>query len=341
MMLYGITMSASVEESVTAKAAVFVGSDFSTLVGDSFAIELPFEHTVVHTLPRVTLEPGPLHARMLGIDTSTFPDVALWKEGFASEPLAELMRRLEGGSPDEPNVIVSGTSLADGTAISVSGDDIPINVVATTESFPGMANEGPTIIMSDKSYNASVARMSIYSQPNLWVEGDPEKIEAALTAAGANTSPPRTVEQVLQTPEIQSALGILGVLAALGAAAGIIVVIGLLLYLQARHRSTVVSSALTRRMGLGRRAEFRAWFLGDRGRHARLVRGRGDRCDPHRDDHEPAPRPAPDLAPGPSLIVPSTIVVFLGVAVVLIAVVSAWRIQRGIDRTDIAEEMRA
>ena len=292
MMLYGVTMSASVEESVTSKAAVFVGSDLSTLVNDNFSGELPYEHTVVRVLPRVTLEPGPQQARMLGVDTEGFADVALWKDDFASEPLEDLMDELEGGSPERPKVIVAGATLPEGTVISVSGDDIPLDVVATATSFPGMANEGPTLIMNNEAYTESIARMSIYSQPNLWVKGDTEGIEASLAAIGANTAPPRTVEQVIQDPAIQSALGILGVLSALGAAAGIIVVIGLLLYLQARHRSTVVSSALTRRMGLTRRQEFRGVVLGDSRRARLILRRRGTHRLPGRVGDEPQTRPA-------------------------------------------------
>ena len=341
MMLYGVTMSASVEESVTSKAAVFVGSDLSTLVSHDFSGDLPYEHTIVRVLPRVALEPGVQQARLLGVDTEGFADVALWKEDFASRPLEALMDDLEGGSTDRPNVIVVGATLPEETVISVSGDDLPLEVVGTATSFPGMANEGPTLIMNDEAYTEALTRMSIYSQPNLWVKGDAEEIEASLAAIGANTAPPRTVEQVIQDPAIQSALGILGVLSALGAAAGIIVVIGLLLYLQARHRSTVVSSALTRRMGLTRRQEFRAWFFEIAGALVLSFVAAALIVFPVASVMNPRLDPRPDLAPVPDLVIPKVLVVVLGVVVVLIAVVSAWRIQRGIDKTDIAQEMRS
>jgi putative ABC transport system permease protein len=340
MMLYGVTMSASVEESVTSKAAVFVGSDLSTLVSHDFSGDLPYEHTIVRVLPRVALEPGTQQARMMGVDTEKFADVALWKDDFASRPLEALMDDLEGGSTERPNVIVAGTTLPEGTVISVSGDDIPIEVVGTATSFPGMANEGATLILNDAAYAQTLTRMSIYSQPNLWVKGDAEEIAATLAAIGANTAPPRTVEQVIQDPAIQSALGILGVLSALGAAAGIIVVIGLLLYLQARHRSTVVSSALTRRMGLTRRQEYRAWFFEIAGALVLSFVAAAIIVFPVASVMNPRLDPRPDLAPVPDLVIPKVLVLVLAMVVVLIAIVSAWRIQRGIDKTDIAQEMR-
>jgi putative ABC transport system permease protein len=238
-------------------------------------------------------------------------------------------------------VIVAGAAIPEGAVISVAGDDIPIHVVAAVQSFPGMANEGTTIVMNEESFDASAARMSIYSQPTLWVEGDPDDIEAALIAAGANIAPPRSVEQVIQTPAIQAALGILGVLSALGAAAGVIVIVGLLLYLQARHRSTVVSSALTRRMGLDRAAEFRAWFWEIAGALLGSFVAACLIALPIAAIMNPRLDPRPDLAPAPLLVVPSLAVLLVGAAVVLVVVVAAWRIQRGIDRTDIAREMRS
>jgi putative ABC transport system permease protein len=295
---------------------------------------------VVTTMPRITLDPAPSRARMLGIDTEKFPDVALWRDDFASEPLDELMARLDEGSPTAPNVLVVGGNIAEDAMISVAGDDIPINVVGRLEAFPGMANEGPTIVMNDASFDETASHMSIYSQPSLWVKGDPDAIEATLRASSANIAPPRTVDQVLQAPAIQSALGILGVLTALGAAAGIIVVIGLLLYLQARHRSSVVSSALTRRMGLGRSAEFRAWFWEIAGALIASFAAAVAIALPVASLMNTRLDPRPDLAPGPSLLIPSVLVVLIGVTVVLIAGISAWRIQRSIDRTDIAQEMR-
>jgi hypothetical protein len=102
-----------------------------------------------------------------------------------------------------------------------------------------------------------------------------------------------------------------------------------------------VSSALTRRMGLGRRSEYRAWFWEIAGALLASFVAAAIIALPVASIMNPRLDPRPDLAPVPDLVIPSFLIVVLAVVVVLIAAVAAWRIQRGIDHTDIAQEMRS
>jgi putative ABC transport system permease protein len=117
----------------------------------------------------------------------------------------------------------------------------------------------------------------------------------------------------------------LSLLGGLGAAAGLVVVLGLLLYLQAKHRAAVISSALTRRMGLSRLKEFLSWAFEIAGASmisytvavaaalpvAELMHRRLDL--------------RPSLVPSSVLIVPVATILLVGVTMILVSAVSAWR----------------
>jgi predicted lysophospholipase L1 biosynthesis ABC-type transport system permease subunit len=91
-----------------------------------------------------------------------------------------------------------------------------------------------------------------------WVKGDPDRASAALRTL---TYPPYfilTADQVKDIPEIAAAIGSFLVLNGLGLIAALLVVLGMLMYLQARQRSQVVSYGLSLRMGMSHSAHRRS-----------------------------------------------------------------------------------
>ncbi|HYM64108.1 MAG TPA: FtsX-like permease family protein, partial [Gaiellaceae bacterium] len=84
----------------------------------------------------------------------------------------------------------------------------------------------------------------------LWAKGPTAAVVSAFAASDTHPFPIVTAEEVRDSPSITAVTRTFGFLKSLGFGAGLLAVVGLVLYLQARQRSRVVSYALSRRMGL-------------------------------------------------------------------------------------------
>ncbi|MEO8323181.1 MAG: hypothetical protein ABI571_03475, partial [Actinomycetota bacterium] len=223
------------------------------------------------------------------------------------------------------------------------GDSVPVDVVETLDAFPGVSGDENAVVVTIENFHDIIAVIgSSISPPDqqLWAKGDPELIERTLLENDVTTLRTINTGIVLDTPSLQSLLWTLGVLGALGGASGLIAMLGLFLYLQARHRETVIASAITRRMGFSRAAEFTTSFVEILGAAfislgvaaaagipvAALMHVRLDL--------------RPTLPPEPLLVVPLVALVLTVVVTVVASALSAWRVQRSIDRADIAQIMR-
>ena len=122
--------------------------------------------------------------------------------------------------------------------------------------------------------------------------------------------------------------------------AGMVALVALVLYLQARQRSREVAYALSRRMGMKKRSNFLsvvfeiAGMLG-----ASFVIGGGLAVAAAWLLYRKAD-PMPGIPPDPLLQLPVALFLFTGLALLLAAVVSAWWVQRTAERANVAEVMR-
>jgi disulfide bond formation protein DsbB len=276
---------------------------------------------------------------VLGVDPATFEEAAFWDDEFASEPLGELLSRL--GDPGEGPVPAIAAGFDDGAAPVIAGSTLRFDVVARADAFPGMVQGQPLLAMTDESARRILTTGGSARRTNqIWAKGDPGVIQEELLAAGQDAADPLTIDEVLDSPTIQSLVWSLGLLGGVGALAAATAVAGLSLYLQARHTAQQVAAAMTRRMGLGRRQELASWIaeIGGAG-VASFVVGAAtglltaslahERLDTH-----------PDLEPSPIFVLPTAIAIVAAVAVGAVTALTALRLQRRMDRTPVGEIMR-
>lgn len=339
--IYGLTVSTSIEDATVAKAQLFIGSDFSAQVGSSFAepdVDFPITH--VTTFKRAHLADGETLSLMV-LDPSTFVETAYWKDSFAARPLEDLLHEIDG-KPAGKIEVLSTHDLGPDPQLSSSSTTTELDVVGTVRFFPGMPASGTMVIMTRDSFEEAINTVGALParRDSLWARGAPDQIGAALLRESLLFASPITLETVLDSPSLQSLLWLLALLSALGAAAAIIALFGLLLYLQARQRTSLISSALTRRMGLSRKQEFASWATEVGGALitafvvavavglpvASLMK---DRLDP---------RPA--LPPSPLLIPPGAALWVLAFFLLVTALLAARRLQKSVDQADIAEVLR-
>lgn len=340
VLAYAATLAGSTEETTRAKAYVHTGSDASVSVAAPFTppeLEVPSTHVVL--VERAAVLPGEHGVALMGIDPATFESTAYWDERFSDRPLRALLDALERSGARFPAIAVGQ---APGSALLLRSGEVPVTVVGAARAFPGQRDTGPLLVTTKAALQDALERGLAASgrTDHLWLRGSERVVAGALAQEGVRYYALRTVGQTLSSPSLGALLWSLGLLQGLGAAAGLISLVGLVLYRHARAKSTVLARALTARMGLGPGSYFVmllienalllgaalvAGFAGGTA-VAALVRDRFDLL--------------PEVPPPPLLELPVPILAAAGAVVATAALASALATRRATERADVAAAMR-
>jgi putative ABC transport system permease protein len=344
VLVYSTMLVSSVKATTNAKTHVFAGSDVSVTVSrteDLPAIGVP--HTRVLRLDR-----GEVDGRrvdVLGIDPQTFDDAAYWDQAFASDSVEELTGRLgpvrEGGSL--PVIVAGSTSFP--SVMQIAGHDVPIEQVGEATTWPGMLTDHPMIVADATALEDAISAAggsigTAGADANVWAKGNEDRVLAALEAAGLDTQTAVTAQDAGDTSALLSISWTFTLLELLGIFAGLLAVVGMLLYMTARQRARLVSYALAKRMGLRIRSHRIAVVLELLGMllsalaigaalgaiAVRLVYARLDLL--------------PEVPPSPLLRTPSLELVLTTATFLLAAWVGAWWVQKSADGANVGEVMR-
>ncbi len=252
------TLVGSLETSVEAKAQIYVGSDAQARIDTNAQIirapAVPF--TRVTRLPTAgTFTDSTERFDLLVIDPATFAGAAYWNDALSDDPLPTLLARLHDQGGDAlPAILVARTGAP--TGITMQLHDLRLDVVGTARAFPGMISQRPMLVVSGSQLEAafgSGAPLAVSgASEELWGRGD----GAAAAFEGMEPVPflVLTAEQVQDIPSIAAVINTFLALNAVGLAAAILVIGGLLMYLQSRQRSQLVAYGLSLRMGMTDRA---------------------------------------------------------------------------------------
>ncbi len=266
ILVQGQALVSSLETTVEAKAKVFLGSDvqgrvdYQTPVPESFPMPMT---RVVRRLNAGSLQPTGPTFDLLAIDSSTFVEAAYWNGDFGEEPLQEIVDQLDDpGAPRVP-VVLSGGSDYDPASILIDREDVPVKVVGRTEAFPGMSSLRPLVVVDEAGL---IAALTLPASPlnvpsastELWVRGDETAATHALKALEFPPTLVLTASEIEDIPYIAAVVDTFVVLNALGLAAAVLVIAAMLMYLQSRQRSQLVSYGLSLRMGMTHEAHRRS-----------------------------------------------------------------------------------
>jgi hypothetical protein len=206
-----------------------------------------------------------------------------------------------------------------------------------------MAEGIPLVITSFRALHDLEARTKLFQslgvlQTYVWAKGPPLETGRALASLHP-VYPPQTVDTFLHDPDVVLATRTFGFMRLIAIGAGVLALLGMLLYLQARQRSQAIASVLARRMGLSRLAETFSLTLEVCGIlvFAALLGGVAIAAAApvvHRID------PLPQDPPAPLFTVPVTVIAVVAGTLVLFALIAgaltSWRARR----TDLAEALR-
>jgi putative ABC transport system permease protein len=205
--------------------------------------------------------------------------------------------------------------------------DQPMFVSAVGPLNKAMAQAGSSL----GAFNGSIL---------LWAKGQASSLLPALQKDGYPVELAITADAVRETPSFLALSWIFGFLEALGVLAGMVALVALVLYLQARQRSREVAYALSRRMGMKKRSNFLsvvfeiAGMLG-----ASFVIGGGLAVAAAFLLYKKAD-PMPNIPPDPLLQLPAGLFLVTAGVLALAAIVSAWWVQRAAEKANVAEVMR-
>jgi len=346
VMVYSGILVSSVRETAREKALVSVGSDTSIgFIGvPEFPKVLPANATEVVRLAATTLDTGPT-VGVIGIDPKTFAHGAFWDPGFADRPLDEVLRPLSSPGGDALPVIVVNGELPSTFSMEFFGDRIPTRVVGTTSGFPGMPSDSPMLVAATPELeralgSATLGLEDVQGNADLWVSGDAKPVTAALEDARLFPSAVTTASFVSGTSQFLALSWLFGFLEALGLMAGLLALIALLLYVEARQRAREVSYSLASRMGLSGGSNLVSVGIELTGMLVvALVVGTALAAIGAFIIHQKVD-PLPQLPPAALYRVPVGLLGAVAAALLIFAWLAAAIMQRRADRANVAEVMR-
>jgi putative ABC transport system permease protein len=345
---YAATLNQSLDATLEAKARTFIGSDVAVGLDEDVGLPagLAARSTEVDVYRQAWIEKGgPRRQAVIvaGIDPDTFERAAFWDASFSDRSLGEILGRLAAPPRDRtvPAVVV-GTDVAAtaeaGITSSGTTTRFMVEPVAAAQAFPGMKRQTPTLFVARSALDDLGLRTPAREA---WIRGDRDDTLAALDAARVAYSEDRRLPDVVDRASFLTVSWTFGFMQSLGIAAGVLVVGGLAVYLDARRRGRLLGYAFARRMGLTRHQHRRAllvelaasvvvgcWL----GLAIALV---GAWVAYERIDPVPGFRPDPLLRPA------LEVVVALAAALLIVAGLAAALAQLRIDRDDPVEVLRA
>jgi putative ABC transport system permease protein len=343
ILVYSASISGSLGVATNDKARLGIGADVAGAAPQ--LLSFPPTHGVAATnVVRIlaAARPGDRPVTLLGVDPSTFAAAAFWDPRFSDDPLGTLMGAIARPGSALP-VIVDGAS-ASPSAISLGGYDVPVRMAGTTAAFPGQGG-GSTLVLSTPALERTLAARGLSlgdvgADVEVWARGRTARAVTYLEGLGVAPGSIRTADRFVRAPNFRAISSSFGFMELLGVLAAAVALVGVVLYLQARQRSRLISYAMTSRMGLSRSghraavvAEIAAILLVAAVVGSVLAIVAGSAMSPWVD-------PLPSVAPAPSFRLPTGVLALVLLAVPLTAVVGAAIVQRRTDAGSVAEALR-
>lgn len=259
---YASTLSASLSRSVAEKAYVANGSDVQAFVDPHFKLythfAFPLALVEVDELD-VTLPSGQPVDLVAGNPTA----LARTLHGWQTDPRPLLVRLAH--APSGTLAVIATPGAPHFTSIVEQGAHIPVDVVGHA-IVPGVSGGRPGVLVS-RAALARFARRDNFLEPApsaaglLWARGDVRTIEAAIVPSDLEPAYLTTPAHIYDDPSVAATERSYRYVRLIGAAAAVLSLVALLLYLQARQQAQLIATALTRRMGLTRTQDLLAVAL--------------------------------------------------------------------------------
>ena len=258
-LFYVETLAASLSQTTREKAYIATGSDASALVQNAQLLprSFPYPVTLVGFANQAAALGDGTDVDVMLVDPAGLARTLRWQSDWGPSP-ARFLGELARARPQPLPVIVT-SDLAGQHALEPAAHASRFATLAVVHAFPFMAQGIPLVVTSYRALNAFEARTKLYDSLGVLstyalAKGPPAAAGRALAALDP-AYPPQTIDSFLDDPEVVLATRTFGYMRLIALASGVLALIGLVLYLQARQRSQVIASASALRMGLSRRSQ--------------------------------------------------------------------------------------
>jgi putative ABC transport system permease protein len=211
--------------------------------------------------------------------------------------------------------------------------------------FPGTSQDRPGLLVSARALAAATAARHV-TNPGagaygyLWARGPAVRILPAVDASSLRPVYLTTPRHIREDGSVAASERSYRYVRTIGVVLGVLALVALLLYLQARQRSQRIASSLARRMGLGAAADAAAVALEAATIAAvAVVTGAASAIALARPVVTHVD-PLPGLAPSSTLVVPWTAIAVAGAATVVAAALLGAAAVALAARSDVAEAIR-
>jgi hypothetical protein len=267
-------------------------------------------------------------AEVLAVDPSTLADVV-------RSPAARALAASAAPFPAVANHAAAHTK-----ALLVDGRRIPVHIVASVRSFPGMVAGEPLLVVPQAALLRRAPQALDNANAYLWARGDRTQVQRAVEHITPTPSFVTTIDHFLQNADLSTADRTYGFLRVIALGAAAVALVALLLYLHARARAQLVTSAFLARMGMRPRRQALSTaleaaalvaFAALAGGGSALVVARPlvTRVDP-----------LPQYAPGATVAVPWLLVSVSFAVVVALAALAGALASAAAARGDVGEALR-
>jgi putative ABC transport system permease protein len=288
---------------------------------------------------------GTTTVTLIGVEPDSFARAAFWDPSFSSRSLVSLLHDLGSVTAEPlPTIVVGGELAPEDQRLRLAGYELPLQVVGTASAFPGQG-EGLAVVVSAPALRTVLdqhdARIALAGAGyEALARGRTGTARAFLISSGADPNSIVVAADRFQTPVFRALAWSFVFMELIGVVTGVVALIGLLLYLQARQRSRELSYALGRRMGLTSRGhrvavaiEIAALLVAAYVPGSLLALAAATLIYRRLD-------PLPSLTPAPVLRVPFALLGWMVVAIAACSGIGSWLVQRRAERADVGAVMR-
>lgn len=257
--MYGATVTDSVRATVLGEARLHIGTDVVVSLTEPAPLpaSLAGQATIVRRVDAVTIQ-GTL-VDLLAIDPTTFGSVAFWDDRLDGRSMDDIVAPLRAAHIDgQPWPAVASGNKLEGISSPLWSSLAPVSYDITKVDRLPAEQGGYSILMVTPD---SLGAEEQLTHTQIWVRGDPVDIRRKIAAAHLPIANVTSVDRIGAHTIFEPLTYTFDYLTVLSLLTGIVTIVGLLLYLEARtpgHRRAYV---MLRRMGLTNRTHRLALFV--------------------------------------------------------------------------------
>lgn len=262
VLAYSAGLTDSLATSVAAKSGTYNGADQAFDLRANAGVEPTPDVAGLGTYVNVVKAAhiGDRRVQLLGIEPEVFAAFASWDDGVIGGSPEELLAPLRGDAGDTgplPALLI-GDPGAPVTEVDLFGNLLPVEVVRTATTFPGLRTPTQAMVVVDRDRLDDLDRYA-QRQIEVWTDSEhADALVASLAAQGVQLDRLRTPDAFVSAVDLLPVTWAFDYLQTIATLTGLIAITALLLYLAVRQRQRFASYHLSRRMGLSAGSHVRA-----------------------------------------------------------------------------------